>query len=118
MSLSSSAVALGRSSSVVVLGRSSGPPNAEGVPGQLHTLRASARLDMTAGDPSDIGLPEHELRPDKPNPRPNPGGAGCIRGDPGVRFRSAFSRSVTGDIWELTPSLAMSNCGMHAGASL
>ena len=94
------------------------PPNAEGVPGQLCTLRASVRLDITAGDPSDMGLPEHELRPDKPNPRPNPGGAGRIRGDPGVRFRSAFSRSVTRDIWGLTPSLAMSNYGMHAGASL
>ena len=87
-------------------------------PGWVRTFIASARLDPTAGDPNDMGLPEHELRPDPPLPRPSPGGVACITGDPGARFRSAFSWSVTGDILGNMPTLAKSNCGMQIGVSL
>ena len=94
------------------LGNSSRPPNVEGVPGRVRAFIASARLDPTARDPYDMGLPEHELRPDPPLPRPSPGGVACITGDPWARFRSAFSWSVIGNILGSTPTLAMSNYGM------
>ena len=54
------------SSSTVLLGNPSHPPNVEGVTGRVRTFRASARLDLGAGDPNDMGLSEHELRPDLP----------------------------------------------------
>ena len=100
------------------LGNSSHPPNVEGVPGWVHAFIASARLDPTAGDPNYMGLPEHELCPDPLLPQPSPGGAALVTGDPGARFRSAFSWSVTGDILGNTPTLAISNCGMQIGVSL
>ena len=52
-----------------------------------------------------MGLPEHELRPHPPLPRPSPGGAAHVTGDPGVRFRSAFSWSVIGDICDRLKAL-------------
>ena len=107
-----SVASISSSSSTAPLGNPSHLPNIEGVPGQVRTFIASARLDPTAGDPYDMGLPEHELRPDPPLPRPSPGGAACVTGYPRVRFRSAFSWSVIGDILGSTPTLAMLNCGM------
>ena len=100
------------------LGNSFHPPNVEGVPEQVRAFIASAKLDPTARDPNDMGLPEHELHPDPPLLRPSPGGVAHIRGDPGARFRSAFSWSVIGDILGSTPTLAMSNCRMYARVSL
>ena len=58
---------------------------------------------MMAGDPSDMGLPEQELRPDPPWPRPSPGGAASLTRDPGARFRRAFSPSVMDDIGASMP---------------
>ena len=107
-----SAASISSSSSMVPLGNPSRPPNVESVPGRVRAFIASARLDPTAGDPNDMGLPEHELHPDPPLPQPSPGGVARITGDPGARFRSAFSWSVIGDILGSTPTLAMSNCGM------
>ena len=95
----SSVASISSSSSLLSLDGSSLPPNIDGIAGQVCTFNASVRLDVKAGDPNDMGLPEHELRSDLPWPRPSPGGAVCMTGDPGLRFRSAFSWSVTGNIW-------------------
>ena len=54
-------------------------------------ISASVRRDATAGDPNDMGLPEHELRPDLSWLWLRPGGAVRMTGDPRARFRSAFS---------------------------
>ena len=106
------------SSSTAPLDNSSRLLNVEGIPGWVRTFRASARLHPSAGDPNDMGLSEHELRPDPPWPRSSPGGAVRVTGDPGVTFRSAFSWSVIGEILGSMPTLVMSNCGMWVGVSL
>ena len=35
-----------------------------GISTQARTFKANARLEVTAGDPDDIGLSEQELRPE------------------------------------------------------
>ena len=94
----SSTVSISSSSLMLLLTGSTRPPNIDGVSRWARTFSASMRLHTTAGDPSDIGLPEHELCPDLPWLQLRPGGAVCVTGDPGVRFRSSFSWSVMGDI--------------------
>ena len=98
----SSAVSI--SSSSLSLGGSSLLPNIMGVTGWVHTFNASARLVIPAGDPNDMGLPEHELHSDLPQSQPSPGGAVYMTGDPGTKFRSAFSQSVMGDILGSMPT--------------
>ena len=46
-----------------------------GVGAQVRTFKASARLEVMAGDPIDMGLSEQELSPDPLAPWPIPGGA-------------------------------------------
>ena len=113
-----SVASISSSSSMASLGNSSRPPNVKGVPGRVHTFIASARLDPTAGEPNDMGLSEHELCPDHFYLGPVLEGVVCVTGDPGARFRSAFSWSMTGDILGNTPTLAISNGGMQIGVSL
>ena len=69
-----------------------------GVTGRARTFKASARLDVPAGDPNDMGLLEYELRSDLLRPWLSPGGVVRVIGDPGAKFRSSFSRSMTGNI--------------------
>ena len=82
--------------------------------GWARTFKASARLEETAGDLSDMGLSEQELRL---TPRLIPGGAKLLTGDPSARFSNAFSPSVTGDIGAGNPMRAKSKGGMVADAS-
>ena len=51
-----------------------------------------------AGDPNDIGLSEQELRLETLAPRPIPGGAKLLMGDPGAKPSNTFSPTITGDI--------------------
>ena len=53
-----------------------------GVGAWAHTFKANSRLEVTAGDPNDIGLSEQELCPKSLAPRPIPGGAELLTGDP------------------------------------
>ena len=39
-----------------------------GVGAWAHTFKANARLEVTAGDPNNIGLSEQELRPETLTP--------------------------------------------------
>ena len=89
-----------------------------GVVGQVCTCRACTRLDVPAGDPMDMGLPEYKLRSDLLQLWLSPGGAACLMGDPGAIFRRSFSCSVTGDILGRMPSWARSKGGMVDVASL
>ena len=83
-----------------------------GVSTWAHTFKANARLEVTAGDPNDIGLSEQELRPETLAPRPIPGGAKLLMGDPGARPSNAFSPTVMGDIRAGNPRRAKSNGGI------
>ena len=89
-----------------------------GVAAWVHTFKASARLEVTAGDPIDMGLSEQELCPDPLAPRPIPGDAELLIGDPSARLSNAFSPSVTGDIGAGNPRRAKSKGGMVADTSL
>ena len=84
----------------------------------VHTFKASARLEVTAGDPIDMGLSEQELSPDPLAPRPIPGGAELLTGDPSARLSNAFSPTVTGDIGAGNPRRAKSKGGMVGDTSL
>ena len=88
-----------------------------GVAGQMRTCNRHARLDVPARDPNDIGLPEYELRCDLLQLRLSPGGAWCRTGDPGAKFRSLFSCSVTGDILGRMPIRDKLKGGMVAWVS-
>ena len=92
-------------------------PNKAGVAGRVRTFKASARLEEMAGDPSDMGLSEQELRPDPFTPRLIPGGTELLTGDPSARFSNMFSPSVMGDIGAGNPMRAKSKGGMVADAS-
>ena len=85
---------------------------------QVCTFKASARLEVMAGDPIDIGLSEQELSPDPLAPRPIPGGAELLTGDPGARLSNAFSPTLTGDIGTGNPRRAKSKGGMVGDTSL
>ena len=82
------------------------------------TFKANARLEVTAGDPIDMGLSEQELSPDPLAPRPIPGGAELLRGDPCARLSDAFSPAVMGDIEAGNPRRAKSKGGMVGDPSL
>ena len=79
---------------------------------RVRTFKASARLEVMAGDPIDMGLSEQELSPDPLAPRPIPGGAELLTGDPGARLSNAFSPAVMGDIGAGNPSRAKLKGGM------
>ena len=85
---------------------------------RFHTFKANARLEVTAGDPIDMGLSEQELGPDPLAPRLIPGGAELLTGDPGARLNNAFSPTVTGDIGDGNPRRAKSKGGMVGDPSL
>ena len=89
-----------------------------GVGAQVCTFKASTRLEVTAGDPIDMGLSEQELSPDPLVPWPIPGGAELLTGDPGARLSNAFSPTVMGDIGAGNPRRAKSKGGMVGDASL
>ena len=89
--------------------------NEAGVGAQICTFKASARLEVTAGDPIDM---EQELGPDPLAPRPIPGGTELLTGDPSARLSNAFSPAVTGDIGAGNPGRAKSKGGMVGDASL
>ena len=91
--------------------------NRAGVAARVCTFKAIMRLEDTAGDPSDMGLSEQKLRPNPLIPRPIPGGAACLTGDPGTILRRAFSPSVTGDIRAGASKRAKSKGRMEVGAS-
>ena len=81
-------------------------------------LKANVRLEVMAGDPNDIGLSEQELRPETLAPRPIPGGAELLTGDPNARPSNAFSPAVMGDIGAGNPRRAKSNGGIVGKVSL
>ena len=83
-----------------------------GVSARARTFKANARLEVTAGDPNDIRLSEQELHPESLAPRPIPGGAQLLTGDPGARPSNAFSPTVMGDIRAGNPRRAKSNGGI------
>ena len=89
-----------------------------GIGTRAHTFKANARLEVTAGDPNDIGLSEQELRPETLAPRPIPGGAELLMGDPGARLSNASSPAMTGDIGAGNPRRAKSNGGIVGEVSL
>ena len=85
---------------------------------QVHTFKANVRLEVTPGDPNDIGLSEQELRPETLASRPIPGSAKLLTGNPGARPSNAFSPTVTGDIGAGNPRRAKSNGGIVGEVSL
>ena len=89
-----------------------------GVGTWARTFKANARLEVMAGDPNDIGLSEQELRPETLAPRPIPGSAELLTGDPGARPSNAFSPTLTGDIGAGNPRRAKSNGGIVGEVSL
>ena len=89
-----------------------------GVGTWVHTFKANAKLEVMAGDPNDIGLSEQELRPETLTPRPIPGGAELLTGDPGARLSNAFLPAVTGDIRAGNPRRARSKGGIVGKVSL
>ena len=109
-SMSSSSL-LSSDESVLVSGKA-------GVGAWAHTFKANARLEVTAGDPIDIGLSEQELHPETLAPRPIPGGAELLTGDPGARLSNTFSPAVTGDIRADNPRRAKSKGGIVGEFSL
>ena len=89
-----------------------------GVGAWAHTFKANARLEVTAGDPNNIGLSEQERRPETLAPRPIPGSTKLLTGDPGARLSNAFSSAITGDIGAGNPRRAMSKGGIVGEVSL
>ena len=89
-----------------------------GVSACSHTFKANVRLEVMAGDPNDIGLSEQELRPETLAPRPIPGGAELLTGDPGARLSNAFSPAVMGDNGAGNPRRATSKGGIVGEVSL
>ena len=83
-----------------------------GVGARACIFKANARLEVMAGDPNDIGLSEQELRPESLTPRPIPGSAKLLTGDPRARLSNAFSPAVMGDIGAGNPRRAKSNGGI------
>ena len=73
--------------------------NRAGMASRAHILRVLPMLEGMAGEPRDMGLSEQEFCPNPLAPRPVLGGAMSFTGDPGARFRRAFSLSIMGDIW-------------------
>ena len=71
-----------------------------------------------AGDPNNIGLSEQELRPKTLAPRPIPGGAELLTGDPSARLSNAFSLAMMGDIGAGNPRRARSKGGIVGKVSL
>ena len=113
----SSAASISSSSLLSSYDNSSLLPNKADVAAWAHTLRAILRLEDTAGDPSDIGLSEQELCPDPLMTQLIPDGAAFLTGDPGTRFKRAFSPSVTGDIGAGIPRRVKSKGGMETSTS-
>ena len=89
-----------------------------GVGAWARTFKANARLEVTAGDPNDIGLSEQELRPETLAPRPIPGSAELLTGDPSARLSNTFSPAITGNIGAGNPRRAMSKGGIVGEVSL
>ena len=86
--------------------------NKAGVSARAHTFKANVRLEVMARDPNDIGLSEQELRPETLAPRPIPGGAQLLTGNPGARLSNTFSPAIMGDIGAGNPRRAMSKGGI------
>ena len=80
-----------------------------GVGARAHTFKANARLEVTAGDPNDIGLSEQELHPKSLAPWPIPGGTKLLTGDPRARRSNTFLPAVMGDMGAGNPRRAKSN---------
>ena len=89
-----------------------------GISTQAHTFKANVRLEVTAGDPNDIGLSEQELHPKTLAPRPIPGSAELLTGDLGARLSNVFLPAMTGDIGAGNPRRAKSNGGIVGKVSL
>ena len=89
-----------------------------GVGAWAHTFKANARLEVTAGDPTDMGLSEQELCPDPLAPRPIPGSAKLLTGNPGTRLSNVFSPTIMGDIGAGNPRRATSKGGIVGDISL
>ena len=89
-----------------------------GVSAWARTFKANARLEVTAGDSNNIGLSEQELHPETLAPRPIPGSAELLTGDPGAMLSNAFSPVVMGDIGAGNPRRAKSNSGIVGEVSL
>ena len=92
--------------------------NRAGMGAWVRTFKASARLEVTSGDPIDMGLSEQELSPDPLAPQLICGGAKLLTGDPGARLSNTFSPTVMGDIGAGNPRRARSKGGMVGDASL
>ena len=92
--------------------------NKAGASARACTFKANARLEVTAGDPNDIGLSEQELHPETLAPRPIPGGAELLTGDPGARLSNVFSPAVMGDIGAGNPRRVTSKGGIVGEVSL
>ena len=89
-----------------------------GIGARARTFKANVRLEVTAVDPNDIGLSEQELRPETLAPRPIPGGAELLTGDPGARLSNVFSPAVMGDIGAGNPRRVTSKGGIVGEVSL
>ena len=89
-----------------------------GIGAQARTFKANVRLEVMAGDPNDIGLSEQELHPETLTPRPIPGGAELLTGDPGARLSNAFLPTIMGDIGAGNPRRARSKGGIVGEVSL
>ena len=83
-----------------------------GISTWARTFKANARLEVTAGDPNNIGLSEQELHSETLTPQPIPGSAELLMGDPGARPSNMFSPTMTGDIGAGNPRRAKSNGGI------
>ena len=89
-----------------------------GVGAWAHTFKANARLEVTAGDPNNIGLSEQELRPKTLTLQPIPGGTEFLTGNPSARLSNMFSPAVMGDIGAGNPRRARSKGGIVGEVSL
>ena len=110
-SMSSSSLLLFSDESVLALSKA-------GVSARACTFKANARLEVTAGDPNDIGLSEQELHPETLAPQPIPGGTELLTGDPGARLSNVFSPAVMGNIGAGNPRRAKSKGGIVGEVSL
>ena len=73
-------------------------------------------LEEMAREPKDMGLSEQELCPNPLVPWWIPAATIFFIGDPGERFRRAFSPSIMGDISASIPMRDKSKDGMEMGA--
>ena len=94
--------------------------NSAGMGGLVLFFRAIPKF-VPAGKQMDMGLPVPELHPDPLSKLPNLADPTFFTGDPGTKFRRAFSQSMTGNRVAFLLGMSStdtSNGGMVTGPSL